>query len=435
MTDTIPFLYQQYLQCKGIVTDSRNAVEGKIFFALKGPNFNGNLFAAQALSKGAALAVVDDAQYAQGDRYVLVDDVLTALQQLANHHRRQLNIPIIGITGSNGKTTTKELVRAVLSARYKTVATTGNLNNHIGVPATLLAIGADTEIAVVEMGANHVGDIAALCRIAMPTHGLITSIGHVHIEGFGSFEGVIKGKSELYDYLEQHGGQIFANTCDEVLNHIKDKYTAPRCYPGAQDFYHCTFVGEQPTVVYKSEEGQVVISHLLGKHHFNNIAAALCVGKYFDVDATKANEAIAAYVPNNNRSQLIRKGSNTILLDAYNASLESMTGAIDALNKLSATHRVLILGDMKELGHESEEAHQALGRLTTQATYHKVLLCGPCMIAAKETNPDALYFPDKAALVHYLEQQTFRHTAFLIKGSNSLQMQSLVDVLREETPR
>ena len=222
MTDTIPFLYQRYLQCKGIVTDSRNAVEGKVFFALKGPNFNGNLFAAQALSKGAALAVVDDVQYAHGDRYVLVEDVLTALQQLANHHRRQLNIPIIGITGSNGKTTTKELVRAVLSARYKTVATAGNLNNHIGVPATLLAIGADTEIAVVEMGANHIGDIAALCRIAMPTHGLITSIGHVHIEGFGSFEGVIKGKSELYDYLEQLGGQIFANTCDEVLNHIKD---------------------------------------------------------------------------------------------------------------------------------------------------------------------------------------------------------------------
>ena len=369
LEDVVQFLYKQYLINNNISTDSRHVATNTLFFALKGPSFNGNAFAEQALKKGAAYAVIDDARYQKNDRCILVEDVLVCLQKLANYHRKQLKIPVIAITGSSGKTTTKELIKAVLGCCYATCATQGNLNNHIGVPLTLLSIDQVAEVAIVEMGANHIGEIAQLCEIAMPTYGLITNIGHVHIEGFGSFEGVLKGKSELYDYLLQHNGGVFINSTDPVLSNMGKRFAHPVYYPQEKDFYHCELVTESPSVVYRSENGQVISSHLLGRYHFCNIAAALCVAKFFKVDEAKANKAIQDYQPTNNRSQLIKKGSNIILLDAYNANLESVKGAMQALHLLPSIYKVLILGAMAELGKGSEEAHQEIGRLTTQKRY------------------------------------------------------------------
>ena len=428
-TDIILSLYERYLVHRSITTDSRRVPPQAIFFALQGANFDGNAFAEQALEQGAAYAVIDNAQYKKDDRYILVDNVLEALQQLAKHHRRQLNIPVIGITGSSGKTTTKELIQAVLSCRYVTTATKGNLNNHIGVPLTVLAIDDSVEMAIVEMGANHVGEIAQLCEIAMPTHGLITNIGHVHIEGFGSFEGVIKGKSELYNYLHQHQGVVFVNSTDPVLKKASKHLNQPITYPQQEDFYHCQLVEESPSVVYRSENEEVTTSHLLGKYHFYNIATALCVAKYFEVDETKANEAIQNYQPDNNRSQLVKRGSNTILLDAYNANLDSMKGAIEALQRIPSAHKVLILGEMAELGEEAQAAHQEIGHFTTQAIYKAVLLCGSHMMAAKAANPNALYFPEKEDLLNFLGKQKFENTAFLIKGSRSLALETVLEFI------
>jgi UDP-N-acetylmuramoyl-tripeptide--D-alanyl-D-alanine ligase len=424
--DLIAHLYMIYLDHRNITVDSRKVAPQAIFFALKGPRFDGNAFAEQALEQGASYAVIDDARYRKDARYILVDHVLITLQRLASHHRNQLKIPIIGITGSSGKTTTKELIQAVLRSRYNITATQGNLNNHIGVPLTILSMDDQTEIGIVEMGANHVGEIAQLCEMARPTHGVITNIGHVHIEGFGSFEGVIRGKRELYDYLHRHNGVAFANTTDPIIKRITTPFTHVVTYPQQQDFYHCQFVTESPFVVYQSENGQLVHSQLLGRYHFQNIATALCVAKYFQVDETKANRAIKNYQPSNNRSQIIKKGSHTILLDAYNANLESIKGAMQALHVMPADHKVLILGDMAELGEETEEAHRALGRFTTQAVYKAVLLCGPRMIAAQEANPSALHFLKKEDLSVYLAQQEFINTAFLIKGSRFMQLETLV---------
>jgi UDP-N-acetylmuramoyl-tripeptide--D-alanyl-D-alanine ligase len=427
--DSLACLYQRYLVHKNITTDSRNITPHTIFFALRGLHFDGHVFAREALERGASYVVIDDARYQEDSRYMLVDNVLATLQALAMYHRKQLKIPIIGITGSSGKTTTKELIQAVLRRRYVTTVTKGNLNNHIGVPLTVLAMGDKTEVGIVEMGANHVGEIARLCEIAMPTHGLVTNIGHVHIEGFGSFAGVIKGKSELYNYLLLHDGVVFINTTDPVLESITQQLTQVITYPQQQDFYHCQLVRESPFVVYKSENTQIITSCLLGHYHFYNIAAALCIAKYFGVQGASANEAIQNYRPSNNRSQIIKKGSNTIFLDAYNANLESIKGAIRVLHLIPATHRVLIMGDMAELGEETEGSHRALGRLTTQAVYRSVLLCGPHMQAAKAENPNAIHFSEKEALTIYLKQQKFENTTLLIKGSRFLQLETLVDFI------
>lgn len=422
-------LYEHYLVHRRVAMDSRQVTPQSLFFALRGPRFDGHAFAEQALLQGASYAVIDDPRYKKDERYIMVEDVLGALQQLATHHRQQLSIPIIGITGSSGKTTTKELIQAVLCSRYHVTATKGNLNNHIGVPLTLLAMDSKTEIGVVEMGANHVGEIARLCTMAMPTHGLITNVGRVHIEGFGSLEGVIKGKGELYDYLHQHQATVFVNTTDPTLSRMVSPLTRRITYPQRQDFCHCSLVSESPEVVYQSSSGQVVHAQLLGRYHLNNIASALCVAQYFQVDERQANAAIQAYRPSNNRSQIIKKGSNTILLDAYNANLASTQEAIRSLHLLSAEHRVLILGDMAELGAESIAAHSTLVRLTAQRRYAAVFLCGPCMEAASVENTQALYFPEKALLATHLARQWFSDTAFLIKGSRFLRLETLVEAI------
>lgn len=422
-------LYKKYLLCKHIATDSRNILPQAIFFALAGPRFNGNAFAEEALKKGASCAIIDDIRYKKDDRYILVDSSLATLQGLARYHRRQLNIPVIAITGSYGKTTTKELVKVVLRQRYQAFATSGNLNNHIGVPLTLLSIQQEAEIAVIEMGANHLGEIAQLCEIAAPTHGLITQLGNVHLEGFGSFEGVVWGKSELYHYLMQHGGQVFINSQNSILINQGRRFKNPCYYPQKQDFYHCALVAENPYVVYKSENGEIIQSNLLGAHHFENIAAALCIAKYFAVSEEKANEAIKYYYPRNNRSQVIKRSSNTLVLDAYNANPESMREAIRVFNLIPASHKVLILGDMNELGEESEKFHQEIGQLTTQEKYTEVIFCGSLMEAAKKMNPAALYFKNKEDLADYLKKKKFEHTTFLLKASRFLGLESLAALI------
>ena len=313
-------LYNRFLESGKISTDTRQISAGSIFFALKGDKFNANTFALQALEKGALYAVVDEKEYAVNDRCLLVDNVLETLQQLARYHRDQLKIPVIGLTGSNGKTTSKELLHGVLSKKYKTYATKGNLNNHIGVPLTLLAIDKTIEMAVVEMGANHLGEIALLCSIANPSHGFITNIGRAHIGMFGGFENIIRAKSELYQHLIQNEGTVFINSQNEILANMAKRFKQPIFYPAKGDYYHGELISADPFVKVKAENGSEIQTKLIGAYNFENIMSALCIGKYFGVQHDDANAAIEQYEPGNMRSQMVKKGTNTIILDAYNAN-------------------------------------------------------------------------------------------------------------------
>ncbi|MGA0555791.1 UDP-N-acetylmuramoyl-tripeptide--D-alanyl-D-alanine ligase [Larkinella sp. VNQ87] len=428
MVISIPDLYDRFHECMGVSTDTRKITEGCLYIALKGEKFNGNLFASEALEKGARYAVVDNPDLANDSRFLLVEDGLTALQELARHHRRMLGIPVIGLTGSNGKTTTKELIYSVLSKKYKTYATQGNLNNHIGVPLTLLAIDEQYEMAVVEMGANHQGEIRLLSSIAQPTHGMITNIGKAHLEGFGGLAGVRKGKGELFDFLAQTGGTVFVNAQSTVLMEMyKERLFREAVFYQLTDQYD--ILSDSPTVVFKDEAGQVVTTHLPGRYNFDNIAAALCIGKFFGVPAEVANEAIATYNPTNNRSQLIQKGTNTILMDAYNANPSSMAAAVQNLMKLDAPRKVVILGDMYELGDESPAEHAALGELVAQGGFDTVILAGQDMRYALAALPKAYYFPDKFSLHNWIMDHPFDNTTILIKGSRGMGLESVVQFL------
>ena len=423
-------IYKKYLQCEGVSTDTRQISKGSLFFALKGANFNGNTFAANALAIGAKYAVIDEEQYKQDDRFILVPDVLKALQQLANYHRRQFKIPFIAITGSNGKTTTKELVNAVLSAKYKTYATKGNLNNHIGIPLTILAIKPDVEMAIIEMGANHQKEIEGYCKVAEPTHGLITNIGKAHLEGFGGFEGVKKGKGELYDYLLTTNGTAFVNSTNEILKSIS-KFPKPIYYPQQGDFYNCSLVDAAPFIKVKAENGEVVTTQIIGAYNFENIAAALCIGKFFKVPDSSANKAVAAYDPQNNRSQAITKGTNTLVMDAYNANPSSMKAAIENFAKIDAKNKAVILGDMFELGDESKLEHQNLGKLLAAHSnnFSKIVLAGKHMLYAKEVVSSANYFETKDELLNWLKEQHWQHFTILIKGSRGMGLETLKEVI------
>ncbi len=427
MSLSIDQLYSLYRQCSGVSTDTRKISSNALFVALKGPNFNANQFAAEALSKGAKYALVDDNAYADGDRVFLVNDGLETLQDLARYHRCELKIPVIGITGSNGKTTTKELIHQVLSTTYKTFATQGNLNNHIGVPLSVLSIQPETEMAVIEMGANHVGEIAALCTISQPSHGLITNIGRAHIEGFGGIDGIIRGKSELYQHLLKHNGVVFINSNDKHLYNMAKRFEQPFLYPGKGEYLHIEFTGSDPFMNFIGESGEEVRTQMIGDYNFYNAAAALCVGKFFGIPATLAEKAVAAYIPSNNRSQVIEKGSNTIILDAYNANPSSMKVALESLLKMASSKKGVILGDMLELGEESKSAHGDIVS-KTQGIEH-VLLCGPLIGQALESNPSAIHFPDKSGLISFLKNNPMNHTTILIKASRSIGLEEVVDFL------
>lgn len=429
----LALLYSVFLQSTGVSTDTRKIDLGNIFFALKGPNFNANEFAPEALEMGAAAVVIDDPAFAvaQDERYFLVEDALNALQLLANHHRRTLQIPIIGLTGSNGKTTSKELLNAVLKTRFKTVATVGNLNNHIGVPLTLLSIGEDAEIAIIEMGANKQGDIDELCRIAEPTHGFITNIGKAHLEGMGGPEGVLKTKTALFQHLRAHAGTVFINSQDPILSNMSKRFDHLVSYPAKGDFCEVSFHGADPFVKFSVEgEQEVHLSALIGAYNFGNIATAITLGKFFGVPMEQAVAAIVSYRPTNMRSQLVEKRSNLIILDAYNANPSSMEVAIRTLGEMTGKkHKMIILGDMFELGEHAEAEHRRLGEIVSEYEIDKVCFTGSLVVSALEKAPKALYFPDPFSFRNWLEDSKFEDYLILIKGSRGMKLEGLVDFI------
>lgn len=428
MARKIKDLYQYFSKATGVSTDTRSIQQGNIFFALKGPNFNANKMAAQALEKGAGLAVIDDPEFDTDPHCFLVEDVLTSLQHLAQHHRRQFDIPFLALTGSNGKTSTKELIRDVLATKYKVLATAGNLNNHIGVPLTLLRVTTDTEIAIIEMGANHVGEIAALCAIAEPSHGLITNIGKAHLEGFGGIEGVIRGKSEMYDHLIRHGGVVFVNSRQEVLRNMAEKRIKnPYYYPREGDYYHAELLSTKPTLSFRGENGEEVCTKIHGAYNFDNICTALCIGKYFQADTTKAHKAIASFVSENNRSQTLRKGDKTIILDAYNANPSSMEAALNNLAGLDTAFKTAILGDMYELGETKEKEHRRIGMLTEKLGIDLTIFCGALMKSAAGASPDSVYCKDKEELSRYLSGNVIPAGHVLVKGSRGMGLETILD--------
>jgi UDP-N-acetylmuramoyl-tripeptide--D-alanyl-D-alanine ligase len=422
-------LYQKYIALGKVSTDTRQITPGSVFFALKGDKFNANQFADLALEKGASYAVIDESAYAKDDRYVVVENVLGTLQKLARYHRDQLKIPFIGLTGSNGKTTSKELVHAVLSKKFKTLATRGNLNNHIGVPLTILSIDNSIEIAVIEMGANHLGEIALLCSIANPTHGFITNIGKAHIGTFGGFENIIRAKSELYHHLIQTKGQVFINSKNPILSNMAKRFANPLFYPGADDFYHCELLGADPFLKVRAESGSEITTQLIGDYNFENVAAALCIGKFFGVDASEANGAIAAYAPGNMRSQVLKKGSNTIILDAYNANPSSMVAAIENLAAMKSSNKIAIVGDMFELEDEAEAEHSAIGKLLDEKKFSAVYLCGGLMKSALAKFPSAKYFEKKEELIKELQANPITNATILVKASRGIGLETILEVL------
>lgn len=430
----IESLYTHFIQSTGISTDTRKIGQGNIFFALKGPNFNANDFAPKALEAGASLVVVDEERVIpEGDpRYFLVEDALTALQKLANHHRHQLQIPIIGLTGSNGKTTSKELLHAVLKQKFNTSATVGNLNNHIGVPMTLLAISKETEIAIVEMGANKQGDIKELCDIAEPTHGFITNIGKAHLEGMCGPEGVLKTKTELFQHLREKKGTVFINSEDPILFNMAKRFEQPVLYPAKGDYCEVVFKGADPFVKFRVEGGEKIHqSSMIGAYNFGNIATALTIGKFFGVPMDKAVEAISSYRPSNMRSQLIEKRSNLIILDAYNANPSSMEVAIKTFGEMTGKkHKMVILGDMFELGDHTEPEHGKLGEWVSQYQFDKICFTGKHVQTALATAPiSALYFPDPFSFRNWLQDSKLEDYLILIKGSRGMKLEGLVDFI------
>jgi UDP-N-acetylmuramoyl-tripeptide--D-alanyl-D-alanine ligase len=424
----ISALYQLYLTSRKVSTDTRQIEPDALFFALKGPSFNANAFAKDALAKGASYAIVDDANYATDERIILVDDCLTTLQDLARFHRRQLTIPVVGLTGSNGKTTSKELLNAVLRKKFKTFATKGNLNNHIGVPLSILAIDSSIELAIIEMGANHLSEIALLSSIALPTHGFITNIGKAHIGTFGGFENIIRGKSELYQHLIQTNGTVFINSQNPILLNMAKRFSKPVMYPAKGDYYSCELVEANPYLVIKTEEGAIIQTQMIGAYNFENIATALCIGKYFGVEAAKANEGIAEYMAGNMRSQVITKGTNTIILDAYNANPSSMAAAIENLAGMKAATKVAIVGDMFELEEEAEKEHRLMGELLAVQDFKKVYLCGLLMKSAAMAMPKALYFATRDELIAHLQQNPIENATILIKASRGMGLEKCVEI-------
>ena len=426
-------LYSLFLQSTGVSTDTRKIDPGNLFFALKGPSFNANEFASTALEIGASAVVVDEVTFAvAGDsRYFLCEDVLSTLQSLATFHRRKFSIPFIGLTGSNGKTTSKELMHSVLKQKFNTLATIGNLNNHIGVPLTLLRLRPEHEIAIIEMGANKQGDIEELCLIAEPSHGCITNIGKAHLEGMGGPAGVLKTKTELFQFLKGHQGTVFINTQDPNLAPLIARFDNPVLYPAPGDFCSVEFHGADPFVSFSVPGiAGLQVSSLVGEYNFGNIANALTIGTYFGVPMVDAVRGILEYTPENMRSQLIEKRSNVIVLDAYNANPSSMEVAIRTFGKMTGKkHKMVILGDMFELGDYAEEEHRKLGGLVSEYGFDKVCFTGKLIVSALETAPSALYFPDPFSFRNWLQDSKLEDYLILIKGSRGMKLETLVEFI------
>lgn len=422
-------LYDLFIHNPQITTDSRNCPKGSIFFALKGDKFDGNQYAGKALASGCVYAVIDNPDYYIGERTILVDNVLKTLQQLAHHHRKVLGLPIIGITGTNGKTTTKELLAAVLSTKFNLLYTEGNFNNHIGVPLTLLRLTHDHEMAVIEMGASHPGDIKELVDIVHPNYGIITNVGRAHLEGFGSFEGVIRTKGELYDYIRRSKGKIFIKKENEYLQSIA-KGIEQITYGNRDDaFASGQVVSCDPFLVFNwKQQGKLhtVETHMIGSYNLDNVLAAVAVGRFFKIPAERISRAIAAYEPTNNRSQFKKTENNELIIDAYNANPSSMKVALDNFITMPVQPKAIILGDMRELGPTSDELHAEVVEQIKKGQFDKVFLCGEHFSkVGKEFSP----FATTEAMVEELRKQPLKGYHILIKGSHSMGLEKLADIL------
>ncbi|MEM1219000.1 MAG: UDP-N-acetylmuramoyl-tripeptide--D-alanyl-D-alanine ligase [Bacteroidota bacterium] len=434
--DLIEYIHSLFLRHSLVLTDSRRIEPNGIFFALKGPRFDGNQYALKALEQGAAYAVVDDPSLPVDQRLIRVENVLKTLQDLARYHRRRFLIPIIGITGSNGKTTTKELVAAVMGSHYRTFSTRGNLNNHIGVPLSLLSIQQDAEVAIIEMGANHQREIAALCEIAEPTHGLITNIGKAHLEGFGGIEGVKIGKGELFTFLTQNKGLAFINRDEPELMELSESLPLKLFYGQAEklteetDFYEAELLAEYPTVklaFWSAHQKRIDIhSQLPGKHNFRNMMTAITIGKYFKVPSDKIKEAIEGYRPDNNRSEWRQIGENHFFLDAYNANPTSMRKGLEAFAAMKSSKKVAILGDMLEMGTFSQAEHEDIAQLAQTMDFDHLVLVGPEFSKVTLTEP-TLSFVSFNQLQEWYDQQGFQGVTVFLKGSRGIGLERLLD--------
>jgi UDP-N-acetylmuramoyl-tripeptide--D-alanyl-D-alanine ligase len=445
-------LYQHYLQHPVISTDTRKIPSGSIFFALKGDKFDANTFAQQAIEAGAAFAVMDNPAYKFNDQCLLVADVLTTLQDLARHHRKQLTIPVIGLTGTNGKTTTKELINAVLSQHFTTLATQGNLNNHIGVPLTILSINASHQMAVIEMGANHIKEIELLCSIAQPTHGLITNVGKAHLEGFGSVEGVKIAKGELYDWLapqppkggafETHGGVAFINSNNTILMEMaaKRRFAVPPVFYGdaIDDLVSGEITENAPLLSLEwtnnsSGESYNIKTHLTGAYNLDNILAAISMGVYFKLPVQEINAGIEGYQPKNNRSQIVKTATNTLICDYYNANPSSMMVAIDNIGKITAARKVLILGDMFEMGAEAATEHAAVMQKALDTPVDERIFIGKEFLSQKSKlesqNTTATFYGTAEDAIAGLKASPIKDSTILIKGSRGMALERLVELL------
>ncbi len=426
---TIEALYKVFLKSSGICTDSRKVFDKCLYFSLKGENFDGNTFAHQALEKGAYKAIINGVRFHKNTgETIIFKDPLKTLQKLATFHRKTLNIPILALTGSNGKTTTKELINAVLSQKYNTTATKGNLNNHIGVPLTLLSMNKNTEIGIVEMGANHQGEIDFLCNIAFPDYGYITNFGKAHLEGFGSIEGVIKGKTELYRHLKKHGKTVFVNTQDLTqVTHSKGLNTVSF---GTEDSQYHILLLESSENLKVSFKGVEIQSNLTGKYNFNNIAAAVAIGSFFNVSVNQIKKGIESYIPQNNRSQIITKGTNKIILDAYNANPTSMLAAIENFKSLPGSTKILILGDMFELGKEAEKEHQYIATLLEKKPLGNTFLIGENFYQTQTTSKHIKKYQNFEEFISEFKKQLPQNSTVLIKGSRGMALERVLDVFK-----
>lgn len=427
---SIAYLYEIFKQHPQVQTDTRKLQKGNIYFALKGPSFNGNAFAEKALEAGASYAIVDEQVEADAkwkDKIILVEDSLSCLQALAKHHRQQFDIPFIGITGSNGKTTTKELVATVLSSHFKTYTTQGNFNNHIGVPLTLLSIQSDAEMAVIEMGANHLKEIGSYCEYAMPNFGLITNCGKAHLEGFGSEEGVKKGKGELFDYLRTHKGAVFVMSDYEYLTTMSSGMTEVITYGQASGNLQAnpsTVNGFLQVNFTKGAPIETIQTQLVGEYNLPNILAAVSIGLYFKVPAEKIKSAIENYAPTNSRSQLLKWNGNDIILDAYNANPSSMQLAIENFATIPSNHKIVCIGAMKELGETSIQEHQQLITQLQKHHWEEVLIVGGDFEHCQHAYH---YFPTAADARQWIQAKNYTNRSILIKGSRGIQMEQILE--------
>lgn len=423
-------LYKIYKQYPEVSTDTRNSPKNSIFFALKGDNFNGNEYAEKAIDSGCSYAIVDEPKYATRPNIILVEDCLDTLQKLANHHRKQLKTPVIGITGTNGKTTTKELITSVLSQEYNVLSTQGNFNNHIGVPLTLLRIKKEHEIAVIEMGASHIGEIKVLAEMAMPNYGVITNIGHAHIEGFGSYENVIKAKGELYEYIRStRDGKIFIDHANSLLREMSEGITS--IYYGLEEdlFISGKVLSIRPYLEFEWKFGNrrnKVKTNLIGEYNLPNALAAVTIGKYLGVKASLICKAIEEYQPTNNRSQLKETDKNMLIIDAYNANPTSMHAALENFDHMDVNHKVLILGDMKELGPDTDLEHQKVADYVSHHNFDRVIFVGDNF---SRITTDYPRFKDLDSLKFYLKENPIEDSYILLKGSRGVQLEKCIDVL------